>query len=129
MSLTNIQTYNNLLSPDEKAICDSLMHTINTSLTDAESKIRHGHPVWFLAGNPVVGYSKQKKWICLPFRSGQSFDEENLHPEWKFKAAQICYTDSTQIDSKDLQRWLEKSKSIQRDYKNIVKRRGVLERL
>lgn len=125
----DIPAYNTLQSSEDKVICESLMHTINTHLTDAESKIRHGHPVRFLAGNPVVGYSKQKKWICLLFRSGQSFDEDKLQPEWSFKAAQIYYTNSEQIESKDLQRRLDKARAIQRDYKNIVKRKGVLERL
>jgi hypothetical protein len=59
--LTDIQVYNNLLSPEEKAVSDTLMQEITTHLTDATSKVWHGHPVRFLDGNPVVGYSKQKK--------------------------------------------------------------------
>ena len=39
------------------------------------------------------------------------------------------YTAIEQINTKDLNRWLKKGKEIQWDYKNIVKRRGVLERL
>ena len=39
----------------------------------AENKIWHAHPVWFLDGNPVVGYSKQKVGVVLLFWSGQSF--------------------------------------------------------
>lgn len=124
-----IQAYNNLLAWEEKTICQLLMAEINTHLPDAESKVRHGHPVRFLDGNPVVGYSKQKKWICLLFRSGQSFEESGLSAEWSFKAAQVIYTTSDQIMSEDLIRWLWKAKTIQRDYKNIVKRKGVLERI
>ena len=125
----DIQTYNKSQAPDDRAICDQLAQEIDKALPEAESKIWHAHPVWFLDGNPVVGYSKLKNNVRLLFWSGQSFDEELLLPEGSFKAAEARYTKVDQINSKDLQRWLKKSKSIQWDYKNIVKRRGVLERL
>jgi hypothetical protein len=104
------------------------MDEINNNLTNAESKIWHGSPVWFMDGNPIVGYSKLKDGIQLLFWSGASF-EERFKPVGKFKAAEIRYTDAAQINRDDLTRWLDKSKEIQWDYKNIVKRRGVLERL
>ena len=64
------------------------------------------------------------------FWSGSDFDEENLNIKGqKFKDASIFFTSSEQINIKDLNRWLKKSKNIQWDYKNIVKRRGRLERL
>lgn len=125
----NIPAYNNSQSNEEKVICERLMNEINLNLPEAESKIWHAHPVWFLDGNPIVGYSKRKKGICLMFWSGQSFEEEMLEPEGSFKAAQIFYTNVDQINTKDLKRWLKKAQTIQWDYKNIVKRRGVLERL
>jgi hypothetical protein len=124
-----IQAYNESLSDNDKAICILLLQEINRHLSDAENKIWHGHPVWFLNGNPIVGYSKLKNSIRLLFWSGQSFDEPGLQPEGNFKAAEMRYTSAEQINTKDLKRWLEKSKKIQWDYKNIVKRKGVLERL
>ena len=102
---------------------------IDRALPEAENRIWHRHPVWFLDGNPVVGYSKLKTCIRLLFWSGQSFDEDGLQPEGSFKAAEARYTDAAQVDVKALQRWLGKARDIQWDYKNIVKRRGVLERL
>jgi hypothetical protein len=117
------------LSDNDKAICILLLQEINRHLSDAENKIWHGHPVWFLNGNPIVGYSKLKNSIRLLFWSGQSFDEPGLQPEGNFKAAEMRYTSAEQINTKDLKRWFEKSKKIQWDYKNIVKRKGVLERL
>ncbi len=106
------------------------MQEIDRGLPEAENKIWHGHPVWFLDGNPIVGYSKQKAGIRLMFWSGMSFKEENLKPgTGKFKDASIFYTSVEQINTTDLQRWLAKSRDIQWDYKNIVKRKGVLERL
>lgn len=124
-----IQTYNNSLEPARAAVCDRLAEEINRGLPEAESKIWHGAPVWFLAGNPVVGYWDRKNAVQLLFWSGQSFDEPGLKPEGTFKAAEAAYTSPTEINSEDLARWLEKAKTIQWDYKNIVKRKGKLERL
>jgi hypothetical protein len=123
------QSYNNLQTADDQAICDLLATTINSVLAEAENKIWHAHPVWFLEGNPVVGYSKLKGSVRLLFWSGQTFDDEKLSNEGKFKAAEIRYTAADQIDLTDLQRWLAQARTIQWDYKNIVKRKGQLERL
>ena len=96
----------------------------------AKLKIKSALPsVWFLEQNPIVGYSKLKNGIRLLFWSGQSFEEDTLQKEGSFKAAEIRYTSADQINSIDLKRWLEKSRQIQWDYKNIVKRKGMLERL
>lgn len=126
---TDIRAYNEQLSKEDKEICDILAREINASLPEAENKIWHGHPVWFLDGNPIVGYDKLKSCVRLLFWSGQSFDEEGLHTEGSFKAAESRYTESSQINTKDLTRWLKKAQEIQWDYKNIIKRKGVLERL
>ena len=123
------QAYNNTQSATDKEICDLLANEIDLGLPKAENKIWHAHPVWFLGGNPVAGYSKLKNCIRLLFWSGQSFDEALLQSEGKFKAAEIRYTAVEQVNTKDLKRWLKKAKTIQWDYKNILKRRGVLERL
>ena len=124
-----IQDYNNSQSSTDKEICDKLATIINQSLPDAENKIWHAHPVWFLDGNPIVGYSKLKNDVRLLFWSGQSFEEEKLANEGSFKAADFRYTSVEQIIQEDLERWLKKGREIQWDYKNIVKRKGVLERL
>ena len=125
-----LKTYNNKLTPEEKKICNILASEIDSGLPEAESKIWHANPVWFLDGNPIVGYSKQKAGIRLMFWSGESFEEEKLKPgTGKFKDASIFYTLVEQINKKNLSRWLKKSKNIQWDYKNIVKRKGRLDRL
>jgi hypothetical protein len=125
----DVQAYNDSMFPADKAICQQLAQEIDKHLRGAENKIWHRHPVWFLNGNPIVGYSKLKDSVRLLFWSGQSFEEEGLQPEGSFKAAEARYTDVKQIDTALLKRWLEKSAKIQWDYKNIVKRKGVLERL
>ena len=125
----DIEAYNNKQADEDGVICDILSQEINRSLPEAENKIWHAHPVWFLEGNPIVGYSKLKNCIRLLFWSGQSFDEDALQKEGSFKAAEIRYTSAEQINKADLKRWFEKSRQIQWDYKNIVKRKGVLERI
>ncbi|MBL8810984.1 MAG: DUF1801 domain-containing protein [Planctomycetaceae bacterium] len=124
-----IQNYNDALSDGDREICEKLANVINKALPDAESKIWHAHPVWFLDGNPIVGYSKLKESVRLLFWSGQSFEEEGLQVEGKFKAAEARYETVKDIRVTDLKRWLTKSREIQWDYKNIVKRKGVLVRL
>ena len=125
-----IQTFNERQATADKEICDLLAMTIDNKLTESESKIWHSHPVWFLEGNPIVGYSKQKAGWRLMFWSGVGFEEKKLNEVGKkFKDASIFYTSADQINIKDLERWLKKSIEIQWDYKNIVKRKGKLEKL
>lgn len=128
----DILSYNASQSPTDQRTCDALAKSIDAALStqpDAENKIWHRHPVWFLDGNPIAGYSKLKDCIRLLFWSGQSFDEPGLEPEGAFKAAQARFTTPDQIAPKHLKRWLAKSIQIQWDYKNITKRKGKLERL
>lgn len=127
--MTDIESYNNSLDDADKTICELLKKEIDSVLSKDESKIWHGAPVWFLDGNPIVGYDRLKDCVRLLFWSGQSFDEPGLKPEGSFKAAEARYSSIDQINVNDLKRWLEKSKNIQWDYKNIVKRRGKLEKL
>jgi uncharacterized protein YdhG (YjbR/CyaY superfamily) len=127
---SDIQAYNNNLETNDKIICDTLAQVISQTLPEAENKIWHAHPVWFLDGNPITGYSKQKKGIRLMFWSGADFEEEKLSIKGeKFKDASIFYNDVTEINADELKRWLEKSRNIQWDYKNLIKRKGKLERL
>lgn len=121
--------YNQALAANEKKICDLLARTIDEGLPEAENRIWHAHPVWFLDGNPIVGYSKLKDSVRLLFWSGESFEEKGLAKEGGFKSAGARYTAADQVDTKALKRWLAKSRDIQWDYKNIVKRKGRLERL
>lgn len=125
----DIKAYHVALAEEDKAIADLLFKTIDASLPKAENKIWHRHPVWFLEGNPIVGYHKLKNCMRLLFWSGQSFEEDGLQPEGSFKAAEARYTAGDQVNINDLKRWLKKSETIQWDYKNIVKRKGQLERL
>jgi hypothetical protein len=125
----DVRKYNAAQKKDARAICEALAEGIDAGLKGADSKVWHGGPVWFLADNPIVGYWVRKKDVQLLFWSGQSFEEPGLHPEGKFKAAELRIADAAELEARDLKRWLRKAKTIQWDYKNIVKRRGVLEKL
>jgi Domain of unknown function (DU1801) len=125
-----ISGYNDQQSVGDKEIGDQLATMIDKELAGSESKIWHAHPVWFLDGNPIVGYSKQKAGMRLMFWSGADFEEDDLSVRGKkFKDASVIYTNLSEIKAKDVKRWLKKAREIQWDYKNIVKKRGQLDRL
>jgi hypothetical protein len=121
--------YNEVQSPADRAICQLLAERIDRELPEAENKIWHAIPVWFLDGNPIVGYSKLKNCVRLLFWSGQSFKKKGLQKEGTFKAAEARYTAVARVDTEKLGRWLAEARDIQWDYKNLVRRKGRLERL
>lgn len=123
------RTYNAALPPAERKTCELLAKEIERALPDAENKVWHAHPVWFLDGNPIVGYSRLKDGVRLLFWSGQSFAEKGLRKEGSFKAAEARYTSVGEVDTEKLRRWLAEARDVQWDYKNIVRRKGRLVRL
>ena len=121
--------YNRQQTAADRAVCDLLAREIDRHLPEADNRIWHGHPVWFLDDNPIVGYKKLKHCVRLLFWSGQSFDEPGLKPEGTFKAAEARYAFADEVDVEALARWLARARDVQWDYRNIVKRKGRLERL
>lgn len=125
----DIIKYHQQLSITDASLCLLLANELEAGLPGTENKIWHAHPVWFHEGNPIAGYDKLKDGVRLLFWSGQSFEENGLRAEGKFKAAEIRYRTVDEVNLSDLRRWIDKSLKIQWDYKNIVKRKGVLIRL
>lgn len=125
----DIIEYHHSQNPKRRELCELLAKLIASDLPEATSKVWHGAPVWFINGNPIVGYDVLKDSVRLLFWSGQSFEEPSLQPTGKFRAAEARYTAPEQVKTEDLARWLKKSKEIQWDYKNIVKHKGILGRL
>ena len=121
--------YNKAQEPADRKICDLLAKEIDRNLPEAENKVWHAHPVWFLEGNPIVGYGKLKDCVRLLFWSGQSFATPGLAKEGSFKAAEARFTDAAQVEEVPLAAWLGEARVVQWDYKNLVKRKGRLERL
>lgn len=124
-----IDAYNTQQAGPDRDTCLHLAAAIDAGLPGARRKLWHGHPVWFLDDNPIVGYAVRKVGVVLLFWSGRSFDEPDLEPEGSFQAAQARFTAPEQVDDQALTRWLTKAATIQWDYKNLVKRKGQLLRL
>lgn len=130
MISNDFEEYNQERAESDKSICLTLAAEITSNLSGATHKVWHGHPVWFLRGNPIVGYSKQKRGIRLMFWSGQGFEEEALNVRGKkFRDASIFYNDCAEIDVVALRRWITKAQTIQWDYKNLIKNKGKLVQL
>ena len=128
--LTDIHNYHQKLSADERAVCEALRNLIQSELPDATGKVWHGHPVWFIDENPIVGYSLEKKGVRLMFWSGADFvDHHQTVLGKKFKDASVFYASTKELDEAQIAKWMHDSKKIQWDYKNIVKRKGKLEKL
>ncbi len=126
----DIVKYNNNLIDEHKEIGSFLSKIIDEEITISNSKIWHSHPVWFINDNPIVGYSLQKKGIRLMFWSGADFNEAKLNILGnKFKDASIFYNNLNEINIEFIKKCLKKSIEIQWDYKNIVKRKGLLIKL
>jgi hypothetical protein len=126
-----IQNYiANLPSESDQAIGQQLTELIEAHLAFTESKIWHAHPVWFIDGNPIVGFSKQKAGIRLLFWSGADFEEPALNVRGqKFKDASIFYNSVSEINAEDVQRWLKNQKLFSGIIRILVKRKGELVRL
>ena len=121
----DVLEYNAAQIAVHEAICTALAKLFSKSLPTAESKVWHGHPVWFIESNPVVGYSVKKSGVQVLFWSGQSFKAEGLKPLGKFKAAAF---DVEKTDTKTktlLSSWLIEAEKIQWDYANVVKKRSL----
>ena len=75
--------YNESLAPEDREICNLLAREIDRALPEAENKIWHAHPVWFLDGNPVVGYSTPTSQTCLPWLSTAQRRLTAVDSTWK----------------------------------------------
>jgi hypothetical protein len=128
-ALAEIQAYNAKQTAEDASVCNALLQIIGQNLPQAAGKLWHGHPVWFIADNPIVGYSRLKHCISLLFWSGQSFEDSSLVGKGKFKAAELRFSTLSELDEDLIKRLLHKACTIQWDYANIVKRKGRLEKL
>jgi hypothetical protein len=121
MTGTDIQVYNNKLEGSHQELANDLCDLISTALPLAEGKVWHGHPVWFIDGNPILGYSLNKAGIEVLFWSGQSFTEPGLRPIGKYKAAGIAIQSTDDVAG--LAKRMPEALSVQWDYKNLPKLR------
>jgi uncharacterized protein YdhG (YjbR/CyaY superfamily) len=119
MSTNPISDYASSCIPKHRDVCELLQSELDAALPDAASKIWHAIPVWFIDENPIVGYKATAKHVNLLFWSGQAFNESGLAAAGKFKAAQVQFTEASQVDLKQLRRWLKKARTEIWDYKGL----------
>lgn len=120
----SIAAYVSAQKPALAAICRLLRKEIDATLPMAGAMIYHAIPVWFIAGNPVVGFSvTAKKQVNLLFWNGQALDESDLKAVGKFKAAQVQFGDIEEIDKKKLKQWLKKAGKDIWDYAGMRKKK------
>jgi len=110
----------------DQAICRILAAAIEKVLPEAVGKVWHGHPVWFIDGNPVVGYHRQKASMRVLFWSGQSFDASGLTAIGSFKAAGFGIETLEDLDTDAFGALLAQARATQWDYKNLPKNRELV---
>lgn len=126
MSLpADIAEYNLGLSASDKTLAEALCASIAKALPLAKGKVWHGHPVWFIDGNPVVGYSIKKAGLEVLFWSGQAFKTSGLRAIGKFQAAGILATLDSDFE-KLFADCLREAALVQWDYKNLPKNRKLV---
>jgi hypothetical protein len=106
-----IAAYSLAQPPAFRAMCDVLRKLIDAAIPKADSRVWHGSPVWFIDDNPVVGFNATAKTVNLLFWNGQAFDEPDLAPVGKYRAAQAVFRDAAEIDPAVIRRWLKKARS------------------
>lgn len=125
----DIEEYIQSLDVSVASLASELRNKFDQALPGSEAKVWHGHPVWFLDGNPIVGFSLKKAGLEVLLWSGKSFKVDGLKPVGKYQAASLPIATSDDVESVTLAAALEESIAIQWDYKNLVKNRGELVKL
>ncbi len=120
---TDIADYNAGLEESHRQIAEALQQLIDAQVPDAAGKVWHGHPVWFLNGNPIVGYSLKKSGIEVLFWSGQSFARPGLRAIGSYSAAAVSIPSLADLPIPDLSAWLSESITIQWDHANLPSRK------
>ena len=120
----DILDYNNELEKTNRSLAETFCDGIGKVIPQAEGKVWHGHPVWFINGNPVAGYSLKKAGLEVLFWSGQSFRTPGLKAIGKYQAAGFSF--ASKEDAKALETWFTEAIAIQWDYANLPKNRELL---
>jgi uncharacterized Zn-binding protein involved in type VI secretion len=117
----DIVGYNAGLETAQRELAESICSVIADGLPSAAGKVWHGHPVWFVDSNPVVGYSLKKSGLEVLFWSGQSFVNSDLRPIGKFKAAGLGVAATGDVAKCKL--FLAQALAIQWNYRDLPKLR------
>ena len=126
---STVAAYISAQKPPLAAVCSLLGKEIDAALPQAGATIYHGIPVWFIAGNPVVGFSvNAQKKVNLLFWNGQAFKEPGLGAVGKFHAAQVQFGSVEEVDKKKLKKWLKKAGKDIWDYAGMRKKKAKAKR-
>ena len=109
--MDEIEQYHQSFSPQQVKVMKKLREELDAVLGEKHSKIWHGAPVWFVGQNPVAGYSVNSRGVCLLFWNGKSFKEDSLNPVGKFFAAELRYTESSEIQATKLRSLIRRAKT------------------
>lgn len=126
--MSEIDDYRSKLDSSDRDLGIALEAAIARLLPQAQGKVWHGHPVWFIDGNPVVGYNMKKNGMRVLFWSGQSFVTPGLAPIGSFKAAEFAPESVDRLSALPFEAWLGEAATIQWDYKNLPKNRALVKR-
>ena len=129
MNNLDFVSYNQAQPDALQDICNVLLDQIQSTLTDATSKLYHGSPVWFINDNPIVGYDVSGDHVNILFWSGQSFIEPGLQAAGKFKAAAMKYATTDDIDADQLHKWLKEAVATQWNYRDLRENNGELTKI
>ena len=123
---SDIAQYHATLDEADVMLAAELQRVIEAELPQAEGKVWHGHPVWFIEGNPVVGYHRLKGGMRVLFWSGQSFPTPGLTANGSFQAADFMPTSADAVKDFPFVQWLAEARTVQWDYKNLPKNRALV---
>lgn len=124
--MSDIDDYRSKLEAVDRELGLALEAAIARGLPQAVGKVWHGHPVWFIDGNPVVGYNMKKSGMRVLFWSGQSFVTPGLVPIGSFKAAEFAPVSVEALSAIAFELWLDEASTVQWDYKNLSKNRSLV---
>jgi hypothetical protein len=124
--IRTITEYNRAQKGATGKICGILGREIGKIMPKGTGRIYYSMPAWLIQDNPIVAYRAASKHVLVLFWSGQSFKTPGLLPSGSFKAAEIRYADSKEINLKQLRAWLKESKKTMWNYRDIRKNKGKL---
>ena len=109
--MDEITQYHKNYSAKQAKVMKALRQELDKALGQEQSKLWHGAPVWFVGENPVAGYSVNSRGVCLLFWNGQSFKDASLHAVGKFFAAELRYSDVSEIQVTKLRGLIRQAKT------------------
>ena len=121
MTKALIDSYHKQFEPTVKKIMLQLKAELDAGLGEANCKLYHGAPVWFVGENPVAGYSLNSRGVCLLFWNGQNFNSAKLHRVGKFFAAELRFHSVEEINPKELKSLIAKSRKLVWDSAQHIK--------